>query len=160
MPPHITGGLLIEIRHGQCRRNIEPFEPPLIFARQFLLIETRIVLVTPIAGSAEVGAPFFRAAAHFGSIVIVRTGFRLRARERLARCSRRNDVDQPVHGVGAVQHRARPLDDLDAGRLFRMGVEQLIDVTEAAGAQRDAVLCHEERPAPACSRQHRRAQRC
>ena len=50
-----------------------------------------------------------------------------------------DDVDDPVHGAGAIKRSGWPLQNLDPGGLFRVGIEQLVDVAEARCAQGNAI---------------------
>ena len=49
-----------------------------------------------------------------------------------------------MHGIGAVVSSGWATDDFDAGSVFTVGVEQLVDVTEARSAQRDTLFCQQE----------------
>jgi hypothetical protein len=68
-------------------------------------------------------------------------------------------IDDSVHGAGAEHGRAGTAQHFDGAGLFVIELEHFVDVAESDGADRQAVLGHEECPARPGARQHRRADR-
>jgi hypothetical protein len=68
---------------------------------------------------------------------------------------RRDHIDDAVHRVRAVDRGAGPAENLDGRGLRGVQLEQLVDVAEAGGPYRKAVLEQQECPAGSWPGQHR-----
>ena len=58
--------------------------------------------------------------------------------------TRQHNVDHAVHGIGAVESTRRAAYHFDSLSVFRVGVKQFVNITEAGGTQRYALLCQQK----------------
>ena len=67
-------------------------------------------------------------------------------------------IDETMHCVGTIKCACGSLDDLDCAGLFRVSIEQLIDITEPTCTQWNTVLGHQERTTTSGTGEHGGAQ--
>ena len=156
------GRVLVEVGRVQPQRQLAGTERLDEARRQLLLVEARILAPATVMGQVhgEPGraGPGRARQDKLSAQVVVAAGLEAQADGRQVGRRGVQDVDDAVDRVRSVQGAARASQDLDCGRLLKIGLEQLVDVAEADRPQRYAVFQEQEGAAGTRAGQDRRAQ--
>ena len=135
----------------------------LVLNAHFLLIKTRITLVTIVAVAIDTYPQPVRtiSIAHrcARAVVFMRTQFVGNITGRSFRNRRAKNVDRAMQSVGAVQDAARTANHFNGASLFGIGFKNLVYVAKSGGPHRDAVERHLECAAATSTGQNWRTDR-
>jgi len=93
------------------------------------------------------------------AVVLIGSAFQRKATRRQVGGRDRNDVDRAMHRARTVNDARRSAQHFDRARLLAVDLEQFVDVAEARGPDRNAVLEKQKHAAGTGAAQHGRADR-
>ena len=133
-----AGGFLVEIGVVESAGHAEAAGAVAMLQTEFLLIETRGILVSTVSSAVEAGTVTMRAVSGAGStantVVIVRTDFLSHAAFAVGADRIADHGDRTMQGVCTVQNAAGATNDFHSASLFGIGFKHLVHVAESYSA--------------------------